>query len=154
MSDKDGSQFVKQAQETNRSMSEAMRGLAGTQFKVMQQLAGVQREQFQQAVEAARNQMQLIGQKREPQEFASTQADLVRQYGQKYADSVTKAVGIVSQALEEYGEQLKKSKNAATDEVQQAADTTTRGSKETADSPKSSGKSSAADSTKSSGKSS
>ncbi|MDQ3773158.1 MAG: phasin family protein [Pseudomonadota bacterium] len=105
MSD-DGSQFVKQAQEANRSMSEAMRGLAGTQLKVMQQLAGVQREQFSQAVEAARNQMQLIGQKREPHELASTQADLVRQYGQQYVDSVNKAVIIVSEALEEYGEQL------------------------------------------------
>jgi len=150
MSDKDGSQFVKQAQETNRSMSEAMRGLAGTQFKVMQQLAGVQREQFQQAVEAARNQMQLIGQKREPQEFASTQADLVRQYGQKYADSVTKAVSIVSQALEEYGEQLQKGKDevegathAAARESEDAADRTTK--KATASSTKkapSSGKSS------------
>jgi len=118
MSD-DGSQFVKQAQEANRSMSEAMRGLAGTQFKVMQQLAGVQREQFQQAVEAARNQMQLIGQKRDPQEIASIQADLVRQYGQKYANSVTKAVDIVSQALEEYGEQLQKGKKAK-DEVEGA----------------------------------
>ncbi len=130
-----------------------MRGLAGTQFKIMQQLAGVQREQFKQAVETARNQMQLIGQKREPNELASAQAEMVREYGQQYVDSVNKAVGIVSQALEEYGEQLQKGKNAATDD-QQAADTATRGSKEAADSPKSSGKSSAADSTKSSGKSS
>jgi predicted nucleic acid-binding protein len=141
MSD-NGSQFVKQAQEANRSMAEAMRGLANTQFKVMQQLAGVQREQFNKAVEAARNQMQLIGQKREPHELASTQADLVRQYGQKYVDSVNKAVIIVSEALEEYGEQLKKGKSAATDEVQQAADTATRGSKKAAHSTKSSGKSS------------
>jgi hypothetical protein len=141
MSD-DGSQFAKQAQEANRSMSEAMRGLANTQLKVMQELAGVQREQFNQAVEAARNQMQLIGQKREPHELASTQADLVRQYGQKYVDSVNKAVDIVSEALEEYGERLKKGKNAVTTEVQQAADTATRGSKKAAGSTKSSRKSS------------
>jgi len=141
MSD-DGSQFVKQAQEANRSMGDAMRGLAGTQFKIMQQLAGVQREQFKQAVETARNQMQLIGQKREPHELASTQADLVRQYGQQYVDSVNKAVDIIAQALEEYGEQLQKGKSAATDEVQQAADTAIRGSKKAAGSTKSSGKSS------------
>ncbi len=141
MSD-NGSQFVKQAQEANRSMGEAMCGLAGTQFKIMQQLAGVQGEQFNQAVEAARNQMQLIGQKREPHELASTQADLVRQCGQQYVDSVNKAVDIVSEALEEYGEQLKKGENAATDKVQQAADTATRGSKKTAGSTKSAGKSS------------
>jgi hypothetical protein len=45
--------------------------LAGAHYKVSQQLAEVQREQFNPTLEAARNQLQLIGQKRDPEEFAS-----------------------------------------------------------------------------------
>jgi hypothetical protein len=54
----------------------------------------------------------------------TAQADLAREHGQKYVDSVNKALIIVSEDLEEYGEQSKTGKNATMDEDQPAADTT------------------------------
>jgi hypothetical protein len=49
-------------------------------------------------------------------------------------DSVNEAVDAMPSAWEDYGNQLEKSINAATDAARQAVDTTTRGAEETADS--------------------
>ncbi len=123
---KDPSQVMGDAQEAGRSMYEAIQGLAETQFKILQQLANVQREQFNQALEAARDQMRLISQMRDPREFASAQADLVKGYGQKYLDSVNEAVSIVSDAWEQYGDQVGKNMQTATDALQRAGQDTMR----------------------------
>jgi len=62
--------------------------MAEMQFKVLQRLTEVQRAQLNQAAEAVRNQLQLIGTTREPGEFASSRSALVKEFGQKYADSM------------------------------------------------------------------
>ena len=110
MQDK-SSEVLGEAQTTNRYMYQAVQGLAETQFKILQRLADVQREQFSRALEAARDQLRLVSQVRDPREFASAQAHLVQGYGQQYVDSVNEAVGVISSAWEDYGNQLEKSIN-------------------------------------------
>ncbi|MGH8503401.1 MAG: phasin family protein [Gammaproteobacteria bacterium] len=127
-----GSEFVKEAQEANRSALESIQGLAETQFKILQRLADVQREQFQQAVAAAREQLRLISQVKDPREYASAQAKLVQNYGQEYLKSMNDAVGIMSSAWEAYVKQMEKSVKSAADTFRKAADTTTRGAQKPA----------------------
>lgn len=116
-------QFVNQAQDVNRSISEAIQGLTGTQFNIMQRLGDVQRGMFSQAVEAANEQMQVLARIRDPREFATAQADLVKSYGQKYVESVNEAVDIVADAWQEYGEKMEKTVNSVNDKAQKAAST-------------------------------
>ncbi|MBA2409076.1 MAG: phasin family protein [Gammaproteobacteria bacterium] len=114
-------QFANQAQDVNRSISDAIQGLTGTQFNIMQRLGDVQRNMFSQAVEAANEQMQVLARIREPREFATAQADLVKSYGQKYVESVNEAVDIVVEGWQEYGDKLEKSVNSVTDKTQKSA---------------------------------
>jgi hypothetical protein len=107
-------QFVVQAQTIARSMSEVIQGMAEMQFNVMQRLAEVQRAQLNQAAEAVRNQVQLIGTTREAGEFASAQSALVKEFGQKYADSMQEAVDIVARAWQEYTQRLANTMSSTT----------------------------------------
>jgi predicted nucleic acid-binding protein len=125
-----GSEFLNEAEDANRSMYATIQALAETQFKILQRLADVQREQFRQALEAARDQLRLISQVRDPQEFASAQAELVKGYGQQYMDSINEAVNIMSGAWKQYGEQLEKGLTSGADVFRRMADTATRGAEE------------------------
>jgi phasin family protein len=114
------SQFVNEAQEANRYFFAALQGLAGTQAQVVQRLGEVQRGIFNQAVEAANDQLRIMGRTRDPREFATAQADLVKSYGRKYVESVTEAVDIVADAWQDYGDRLEKTMSAAADRTQRA----------------------------------
>jgi hypothetical protein len=124
------SRVAGEAQEVSRSVYEAVQALAETQINVLQQLANIQRDQFTQALETARDQLRLVSQMRDPRAFASAQADLLKDYGQKYLTSVDEAVRIITTAWEEYGDQLGKSMKTATDAFQRAAETAAQGTEE------------------------
>src|SRR5918992_4514475 len=98
----DTTQFANKAQEATRSMVDAMQGIASVQTQMLKRLGEVQQGVLRQAAEAANEQLQLIGRVRDPREFASAQADLVKRYGQRYVDSVKRSVDIVAEAWEEY----------------------------------------------------
>jgi phage-related protein len=101
-------QFATQVQEVSRSISQVIQGMAEIQFNVLQRLAEVQRSQLHQAAEAVRNQLQLIGTIREPGEFTNAQSALVKEFGQKYADSMQEALDIMTRAWQEYAQRLAK----------------------------------------------
>src|SRR5680860_472239 len=116
-------QFASQAQDATRTMFSAAQGLAETQMRILQRLGEVQQNMMQQTYEAANEQMQLISRIRDPREFASAQADLVKNHGQKYADSIKQVVDGLAQAWQEYGDKLENTMDAAVDETQQTAAT-------------------------------
>jgi phasin family protein len=93
----------------------------GVQMNVFQRLGEVQRKAFSQAVEATNAQFQLLSRTRDPREFASAQADLVKKYGQRYVDCANQAIDITVQAWQEYGDRLEKTVNTVTDKAQRAA---------------------------------
>ncbi len=108
-----------QAQDLTRNMYEAVQGMAQMQLGVLQRLGEVQRDQFRQAAEAANKQMQMIGKINDPSEFARAQADLVKDSGQKYVDSMNQMVELMTQAWQEYADRLEKT----ADKAQQAGST-------------------------------
>lgn len=109
--------FVSQAQNTIGSLHDLM----VVQMNVFQRLSEVQQKAFDQAVEATKAQLQLLSLAPDPREFASAQADLVKEYGQRYADCTNQAIEVMLQAWEEYGDRLGKNVNTVTDKTQQAA---------------------------------
>ncbi|MGH8504309.1 MAG: phasin family protein [Gammaproteobacteria bacterium] len=109
------SQFFNQAKDAGQSAQEALQGVAETQFKILQQLGDVQRKVLGQAAEATRTQLQLMSKMNNPREFATAQADLIKEYGQKYVDSINETVRVMSQAWEEYGGRVEGMKSAAGD---------------------------------------
>src|ERR687896_1643669 len=111
---------VNQAQDATRSTHQTLQDLVGVQMNVFQQLGEVQRKAFSQAVEATNAQFQLLSRTRDPREFASTQADLVKEYGQRYVDCANQAIDITVQAWQEYGDRLEKTVNTVTDKAQRA----------------------------------
>jgi phasin family protein len=113
-------QLVNQAQDATRSMQQTIQDLVGVQMKVFQRLGEVQRKAFSQAVEATNTQFQLLSRTRDPREFASAQADLVKKYGQCYVDCANQAIDITVQAWQEYGDRLEKTVNTVTDKAQRA----------------------------------
>jgi phasin family protein len=113
-------QLVNQAQDATRSMQQTIQDLVGVQMKVFQRLGEVQRKAFSQAVEATNTQFQLLSRTRDPREFASAQADLVKKYGQRYVDCANQAIDITVQAWQEYGDRLEKTVNTVTDKAQRA----------------------------------
>jgi hypothetical protein len=117
----DPTQFTNQAQEATRTMVEAMQGIAGMQANMLQRLSEVQQGLLKQGSEAANEQLQLIGQVRDPREFATAQADLVKRHGQLYVEQLQKAVDVVAEAWQEYGNRLAKSTRTVTDKAQSAA---------------------------------
>jgi gas vesicle protein len=127
-------QFVNQTQEVNRSIYDAIEAGARTHFKTIQRLTDIQRDVFNQAIDAAGEELQLITEVRDPRDFASAQADLVKGYGQKYVDCVNEAIGILSEAWDEYGQQLQESVNGARERARRAAQAAAKGVKEASES--------------------
>jgi hypothetical protein len=116
----DPTQFANQAQEATRTMVEAMQALAGMQSNILQRLSEVQQGLLKQGAEAANEQLQLLSRVREPREFASAQAELVKRHGQLYADQVKKTTDVIAEAWQEYGQRLEKSANTVTDKAPSA----------------------------------
>jgi Phasin protein len=116
----DPTQFANQAQEATRTMVEAMQGIAGMQANMLQRLSEVQQGLFKQGSEAANEQLQLLARVREPREFATAQAELVKRHGQLYADQVKKTTDVIAEAWQEYGQRLEKSANTVTDKAPSA----------------------------------
>jgi phasin family protein len=114
------SQFTNTAQEATRSMVEAMQGIAGMQSSILQRLVEVQQNIVKQASEAANEQLQLISRVRDPREFATAQADLVKRHGQLYVEQLKKTVDVIAGVWEEYGDRLAKSANTVTDKAPSA----------------------------------
>jgi hypothetical protein len=115
------SQFANQAQEATRTMVDAMQGIAGMQANMLQRLSEVQQGLLKQGSEAANEQLQLLARVREPREFASAQAELVKRHGQLYVEQLQKTVDVVAGVWQEYGDRLAKSANTVTDKAQSAA---------------------------------
>src|SRR5215208_3105981 len=109
----DPTQFANQAQEATRTMVEAMQALAGMQSNILQRLSEVQQGLLKQGAEAANEQLQLLSRVREPREFASAQAELVKRHGQLYVEQLQKAVDVVAGVWQEYGDRLAKGANTA-----------------------------------------
>ncbi|HEX2241793.1 MAG TPA: phasin family protein [Gammaproteobacteria bacterium] len=114
-------QFVNEAQDIARSVYGTVQGIAETQFNIVQRLAGVQQELLNQAYEAANEQLQLISRVKAPREYAAAQADLVNSHGQRYVNSINKAVEIVAEAWQEYGDRLEHTINMTTSKVRSTA---------------------------------
>jgi phasin family protein len=113
-------QWVNQAQDATHSMHQTLQDLMGVQMNVFQRLGEVQQKAFSQAVEATNAQFQLLSRTRDPREFASAQADLVKKYGQRYVDYANQAIDITVQGWQEYGDRLEKTVNTVTDKAQRA----------------------------------
>jgi phasin family protein len=113
-------QSVNQAQDATRSIHQTLQDLIGVQMNVFQRLGKVQQKAFSQAVEATNAQFQLLSRSSDPREFASAQADLVKEYGQRYVDCANQAIDITVQAWQEYGDRLEKTVNTVTDKAQRA----------------------------------
>ena len=116
----DPTQFANQAQEATRTMVEAMQALAGMQSNILQRLSEIQQGLLKQGAEAANEQLQLLSRVREPREFASGQAELVKRHGQLYADQVKKTTDVIAEAWQEYGQRLEKSADTVTDKAPSA----------------------------------
>lgn len=114
-------QMINEAQEANRAFCETIQGMTGTHINILQRLGDVQRGVFNQAFEATNDQLQLVSRVRDPREFAAAQADLVKDHGQRYVESVKEAVDVVVEAWQEYGNRIEKGVSAATDKAQRAA---------------------------------
>ena len=116
----DPTQFANQAQEATRTMVEAMQALAGMQSNILQRLSEIQQGLLKQGAEAANEQLQLLSRVREPREFASGQAELVKRHGQLYVEQVKKTTDVIAEAWQEYGQRLEKSANTVTDKAPSA----------------------------------
>jgi hypothetical protein len=116
----DPPQFANQAQEATRSMVDAMQGIAGMQANMLQRLGEIQQGLLKQGSEAANEQLQLLSRVREPREFASAQAELVKRHGQLYVEQVKKTTDVIAEAWQEYGQRLEKSADTVTDKAPSA----------------------------------
>ncbi|MGH8652979.1 MAG: phasin family protein [Burkholderiales bacterium] len=114
-------QFKNEAQDATHFMHQTIQELMGVQMNVVQRLGEVQQKAFSQAVEATNAQLQLFSRARDSREFASAQADLVQEYGQRYVDCANQAIDITVQAWQEYGDGVEKTVNTVTDKAQRAA---------------------------------
>jgi uncharacterized protein YcbK (DUF882 family) len=65
-----------------------------TQITVAHRLGDVQQEVLQQAVERTNDEVQLISYLRDPREYATARAELIKRYGQRYLETVNKAIDI------------------------------------------------------------
>ncbi len=101
-------QFINQAQQASRSVYETMQGIAATQLTIVQRLGGIQQSLINQAIEATNDQVQLISRTREPRQYTSAQAELVRSHGQRYIDTVKEVVSVAADAWQEYSDRIEK----------------------------------------------
>lgn len=113
-------QFVNQAQEINRSFVDAVQSMAGAPFNAWQRLSEIQMGVVNQSFEVANDQLQIISRVRDPREFATAQAELVKNHGQRYVDSVKQAVDALAEAWEECSDRLEKSMSSVADKTQRA----------------------------------
>jgi hypothetical protein len=114
-------QVVNQTQQASRLALETITGVAETQFTIAQRLGGIQQSFFNQAIEAANDQLQLISRVKEPREYASAQAELVKSHGQRYIDTVKEAINIVADAWQEYGDRLDEGVHAVANRTQRTS---------------------------------
>jgi hypothetical protein len=114
-------QVVNQAQDATRSMYQTLQDLMGVQMNVFQRLGEVQQKVFSQTVKAINAQFQLLSRTSDLREFAFVQADLVREYGQRYVNCANQAIDITVQGWQEYGDRLEKTVNTVTDKAKRAA---------------------------------
>lgn len=112
-------QFSNQAQDVTRSMYGAFRGMTEPQHNILQKLTGVGSNQFNLVMEAANEQMQLIGQVRDPKQYAWAQAGLLKNHGQRYVDSVKDSVNIIVEAWRQYGDRPEQTARMVTDDARQ-----------------------------------
>lgn len=110
-------QFSNQAQDVTRSMYGAFRGMTEPQHSILQKLTGVGANQFNLVMEAASEQMQLIGQVRDPKQYAWAQAGLLKNHGQRYVDSVKDSVNIIVEAWRQYGDRPEQTAKMVTDDA-------------------------------------
>jgi predicted nucleic acid-binding protein len=114
-------QFTNQAQDITRSMYGAFQGIAEVQSNILQRLGGIQQNLIQQAYEAVNDQLQVISKVREPREFASAQAELVKKHGQRYVDTVKQAVDVSVEAWQEYGNRIESTTRDLTNKAERTA---------------------------------
>jgi hypothetical protein len=112
-------EFVTQAQEATRSIYESMQGMGEMQLDIWQRLGAVQQGALSQTFEAATDQLELIGKVKDPHEYASAEAELMKSYGQRYADSLKQVVDIMVDVWEQYGDRWEKATNTVTGKVKQ-----------------------------------
>jgi hypothetical protein len=108
------------AHKASRTIFDALQGMAETTINIWRQMGDVQRKSFSAAVDASQTQLQLIGKVSALREFASAQADLLKEYGEKYVASINETVEVMSQAWQEYGNRLEELRAAATGDMQDA----------------------------------
>ncbi|MGH8501131.1 MAG: phasin family protein [Gammaproteobacteria bacterium] len=114
-------QFTNQAQDITRSMYSAFQGIAEVQSNILQRVGGIQQSLIQQAYEAVNDQLQVISKVRDPREFASAQAKLVKTHGQRYVDTLKQAVEVSVEAWQEYGNRLESTTRDLTDKAERTA---------------------------------
>jgi phasin family protein len=114
-------QSVNQVQDATCSMYQTIQDLMDVQMNAFQRLGEVQQKVFSQAVKATNAQFQLLSRTSDPREFASAQAGLVKEYGQRYVNCANQAIDITMQGWQEYGDRLEKTVNTVTDKAQRAA---------------------------------
>jgi hypothetical protein len=112
--------FPDQLTEVSRKVFAAIDGLAETQLNAARQLSTIQQELFSQISEAVKDELHLISRMPDPRDFASAQADLVKTYGQRYADCMKKSLDIVAEAWKEYGNHMETTIEATAEKAQQA----------------------------------
>ena len=90
------------------------------QREIAQRLMSVQQELISETTEATREELELISRTRDPREFATTQAELVRRHGQRYVDSAKQSVEIVADAWQAYGDRLAQGVDETMDKTRRA----------------------------------
>lgn len=115
------SQFTNQAQDITRSIYDAFRGVADVQLNILQRLSGIHQNLCQQAYEASNDQLQVFSKVRDPREFASAQAELVKTHGQRYVDSLKQIIDVTAEAWQEYGRRLEATTRDVTNKAERAA---------------------------------
>lgn len=120
-SNDDITEFANRAQDVTRSAFGAFKGIAEVQSSILQRLGGIQQDAIQQAYAAANDQVQLVSRIRDPREFASSQAELVKTYGQRYVDSVKQAIDVTAEAWQEYGDRVEQGTKSVANTAQRAA---------------------------------
>ncbi len=113
-------QFAHQVQDIVRSMFGNVQGMTEVQREIAQRLASVQQELISETTEATREELELLSRVRDPREFATAQAELVRRHGQRYVDSVKQSVEIVADAWQSHGDRLAQGVKESTDKTRRA----------------------------------
>lgn len=114
-------QFTKQAQDIAQSFYGNLQGMVEMQVSVAQQLSGVQQEILQQSTERTSDEMQLISRLRDPREYATAKAELIKRYGDRYVETINKSIDITVAGWKEYADRLESSADTAASKTRTAA---------------------------------